>query len=266
LSHLDAVRRSTSLAVVPNKRPQLYLSGDPEADRLLSKDPLALMIGMVLDQQIPLEWAFYGPLNLLQRLGGSFDAAKIASMTEDELVVAFAARPALHRFPASMAKRVQAMCQQIVSDYAGDVTQLWKTATTGDELLHRLRALPGFGQQKAKIFLALLGKQLGVRPPGWAEVAAPFGETGTHLSIADIDGPDALTLVRQHKREMKAAAKATAPAKKAAARKAAPAKKAPVKKAAAKKAAAKKAPARKAAAVKKAPAKKAPAKKTTARA
>jgi uncharacterized HhH-GPD family protein len=212
----------------------VYLSGDPEADRLLSKDPLALLIGLVLDQQIPLEWAFYGPLNLRERIG-PYDARRIAEMPEDELVTAFVTPPALHRFPASMARRTQAMCELLVSDYGGDPAKLWKTAKTGDELLGRVEALPGFGKQKAKIFVALLGKQLSVRPAGWEEAARPFGEAGTHLSIADIDSPEALTLVRQHKREVKAAAKAGASA----------AKKAPARSVAAKNApAAKKAPAR----------------------
>jgi len=206
---------------MPTKQPQLYLSGDPEADRLLSKDSLALLIGMVLDQQIPLEWAFYGPFNLQQRIG-SYDATTIADMAESELVAAFLARPALHRFPAAMARRTQAMCQQLVSDYGGDAARLWKTATSGTELLDRVQALPGFGKQKAKIFVALLGKQFGVKPPGWEEAASPFGEAGSHLSIADIDSPEALTLVRQHKREMKLAARAAAPvAKKTAGRTAA---------------------------------------------
>jgi uncharacterized HhH-GPD family protein len=195
----------------------LYLSGDPDADRLISEDPLALLIAMVLDQQIPLEWAFYGPFNLQERLG-PYDAARIANMPEDELVAAFAARPALHRFPASMARRTQAMCQHIVSSYGGDASALWRTAKSGAELLDRVQALPGFGKQKAKIFVALLGKQFAVKPPGWEEVARPFSESGTHLSIADIDSPEALTLVRQHKREMKVAAKAAASAKKAPAR------------------------------------------------
>jgi uncharacterized HhH-GPD family protein len=191
----------------------LYLSGHPEADKLLSEEPLALLIAMVLDQQIPLEWAFYGPFNLLERLG-SYDVKRIAEMPEDELVAAFCARPALHRFPAAMARRTQAMCQQLVSEYGGEAARLWKTAKTGGELLARVEALPGFGKQKAKIFVALLGKQLGVRPAGWEEVARPFAEAGTHLSIADIDSPESLTLVRQHKREMKLAAKAAAPAAK----------------------------------------------------
>lgn len=237
---------------MPTKRPQLYLSGDPEADRLLSQDPLALLVGMVLDQQIPLEWAFYGPFNLQQRLGTPLDAQRIADMSEDELITAFVERPALHRFPAAMARRVQAMCQLLVSAYGGDAAKLWTTATTGSELLDRVRALPGFGQQKAKIFVALLGKQLGVKAAGWAEVARPFGEAGTHLSIADIDSPESLILVRQHKREMKLAAKAAAPmATKAAGRKSATKTAAPSAKAAGGKSAAnaaKKAPARAAAA------------------
>jgi uncharacterized HhH-GPD family protein len=227
----------------------LYLSGHKEADKLLSKDPLALLIAMVLDQQIPLEWAFFGPLNLQQRIG-PYDARRIAEMPEDELVAAYVTPPALHRFPASMARRTQAMCRQLVSDY-GDPAKLWKTAKTGDELLARVEALPGFGKQKAKIFVALLGKQLGVRPAGWEQAASPFGEAGTYLSIADIDSPEALTLVRQHKREMKAAAKAAAPAAKKApartlnAKNAPAAKKAPARTLNAKNApAAKKAPAR----------------------
>jgi uncharacterized HhH-GPD family protein len=237
---------------MPAKRPQLYLSGDPEADRLLSEDALALLIGLVLDQQIPLEWAFYGPFNLQQRLG-PYDAIRIAEMAEDELVAAFAARPALHRFPASMARRTQAMCQHLVSNYGSDAAKLWKTAETGSELLGRIQALPGFGRPKAKIFVALLGKQFGVKPTGWEEVARPFGEPGTHLSIADIDSPETLTLVRQHKREMKIAAKAAAAEK---APDTSAAKKAPARATAAKKvagSAAKKVPARAAAASKKAP-------------
>jgi uncharacterized HhH-GPD family protein len=224
-----------------------YLSGRPEADKLLSKDPLALLIGMVLDQQIPLEWAFYGPFNLQQRLG-PYDAARIAEMPEDELVAAFVSQPALHRFPAAMARRTQAMCQQLVSDYGGDAAKLWKTAKSGSELLDRVQGLPGFGKQKAKIFVALLGKQLGIRPAGWQEAASPFGETGTHLSIADIDSPEALTLVRQHKREMKAAARAADPAVKKA-----PARAGVVKKAPARAGVAKKDPARAATAKKAAP-------------
>ncbi len=260
----------TSLVGVPTKRPKLYLSGAPEADQLLSEDPLALLIGMVLDQQIPLEWAFEGPFHLMHRLDDRLDAAGLAEMPEEAIIAAFAARPALHRYPAAMARRVQALARHLVEEYGGDAAKVWTTARDGNELFARVRALPGFGQQKAKIFIALLGKQLGLKADGWVEVASPFGHHGTHLSIADIDGPEALVLVREHKREMKAAAKAAAaqaPAKKAPrATKKAPAKKAPAKKAPAKATPARKAaPAKKVSAAKKAPAKKAPVTKAPAK-
>jgi uncharacterized HhH-GPD family protein len=250
-------------------KPKLHLSGDPEADKLLSDDPLALLIGMVLDQQIPLEWAFYGPFNLVQRLDDRLDAAGLAEMPEEALIAVFAARPALHRYPAAMAKRVQALARHLVEEYGGDAAKVWTTAPDGHELLRRVRALPGFGQQKAKIFIALLGKQLGLNAAGWVDVASPFGHHGTHLSIADIDGPESLALVRQHKKEMKAAAKRAAPAAKAAVKKAVPAGKAVAKKVPAGKAVAKKVPAGKAEA-KKVPAtktatKKVPATKTAAK-
>jgi uncharacterized HhH-GPD family protein len=250
-------------------KPKLHLSGDPEADKLLSDDPLALLIGMVLDQQIPLEWAFYGPFNLVQRLDDRLDAAGLAEMPEEALIAVFAARPALHRYPAAMAKRVQALARHLVEEYGGDAAKVWTTAPDGHELLRRVRALPGFGQQKAKIFIALLGKQLGLNAAGWVDVASPFGHHGTHLSIADIDGPESLALVRQHKKEMKAAAKRAAPAAKAAVKKAVPAGKAVAKKVPAGKAVAKKVPAGKAVA-KKVPAtktatKKVPATKTAAK-
>jgi uncharacterized HhH-GPD family protein len=244
-------------------KPKLHLSGDPEADKLLSDDPLALLIGMVLDQQIPLEWAFYGPFNLVQRLDDRLDAAGLAEMPEEALIAVFAARPALHRYPAAMAKRVQALARHLVEEYGGDAAKVWTTAPDGHELLRRVRALPGFGQQKAKIFIALLGKQLGLNAAGWVDVASPFGHHGTHLSIADIDGPESLALVRQHKKEMKAAAKRAAPAAKAAVKKAVPAGKAVAKKVPAGKAVAKKVPAGKAVA-KKVPAGKAVAKKVPA--
>jgi uncharacterized HhH-GPD family protein len=186
----------------------LHLSGDPQADQLISNDPLALLIGMVLDQQIPLERAFSAPRDLEERLGGKLDAATIASMGPGELAAIFAERPALHRFPASNAERVQQLCRIIVEDYGGDPTQIWKGATSGAELLRRVKALPGFGEQKAKIFVALLGKQLGVRPRGWQEVSKPFGDPGTHYSVADITGAESLARVRAHKSQLKAAAKA----------------------------------------------------------
>jgi uncharacterized HhH-GPD family protein len=191
----------------------LYLSGDPEADELLSQDPLALLIGMVLDQQIPLERAFSSPRDLRDRLGGRLDAGHIASMPPDQLAAVFAERPALHRFPASNAARVQQLCQILVDEYAGDAARVWAEAESGADLYRRVKALPGFGEQKAKIFVALLGKQLGVRPPGWEGASQPFSEAGSHFSVADITGPEALALVRAHKAQMKATAKAASAAK-----------------------------------------------------
>ncbi|HXW80746.1 MAG TPA: HhH-GPD-type base excision DNA repair protein, partial [Acidimicrobiales bacterium] len=149
----------------------LHLSGDPEADKLISEDPLALLIGMVLDQQIPLERAFSSPRDLKERLGGKLDARTIAAMDPGELAAIFSERPALHRFPVSNAERVQQLCQIIVQDYGGDAARVWEGVGSGAELLRRVRALPGFGEQKAKIFVALLGKQFGVRPPGWQEAS-----------------------------------------------------------------------------------------------
>ncbi|HVX20172.1 MAG TPA: HhH-GPD-type base excision DNA repair protein [Acidimicrobiales bacterium] len=191
-------------------RKSLYLSGDPKADALLTKDPLALLIGMVLDQQIPLEWAFKGPFELADRLGRPLDAAAIAAMDPEVLVEAFSRRPALHRYPGSMAARVQALCQVVVDDYGGDAGKIWKTAKDGKELLARVKKLPGFGDQKARIFVALLGKQLGVTAAGWAVAATPFGEPGSYMSVADIVDADSLAQVRQYKQAMKAAKKATA--------------------------------------------------------
>ena len=188
----------------------LYLSGDPGADALLSEDPLALLIGMVLDQQVPLERAFSSPRDLRDRLGGQLDAGAIAAMDPAELAEVFSQRPALHRFPASNAGRVQQLCQIIVTEYGGDAASVWEGASSGTELLRRVRALPGFGEQKAKIFVALVGKQLGAHPTGWREVSNPFGDKGTHYSVADITSKESLLRVRAHKAEMKAAAKAKA--------------------------------------------------------
>jgi len=186
----------------------LMLSQQPDADALLDRDPLALVIGMVLDQQVPLEKAFSSPYVLAERLGHVPDAAEIAGLDEDTLVAIFSKPPALHRFPGSMAKRVQAMCRAVVEQYGNDVTNVWTGASDGRELLRRLAALPGFGKQKAQIFVALLGKQLGVDLPGWREAAGPYGEPKSYRSVADITGPESLTKVRAHKQEMKAAAKA----------------------------------------------------------
>ena len=186
----------------------LHLAQDPAADALLSDDPLALLIGMVLDQQIPLEWAFKGPLMLRERLGRPLDAADIAATDPDVLTKVFSERPALHRFPGSNAKRVQDLCRMIVDEYGGDPAALWQGAATGDELYRRVKALPGFGDQKARIFVALLGKQRGVQPEGWREAAGIFGEEGSHRSVADITDPASLAEVRAYKQSMKAQAKA----------------------------------------------------------
>lgn len=193
---------------MPN--PKLALSGNPEADRLLSNDPLALLIGMVLDQQIPLERAFSSPLDLKTRLGGRLDAVQIAAMDPEDLAAKFAERPALHRFPASNAKRVQDLCRIVVDEYGGQASDIWTKAASGDDLYKRIKALPGFGEQKARIFIGLLGKQLDVTTPGWEAAAGKFGQPGTYLSVADIVDPDSLGRVRAYKQQMKAAAKKAA--------------------------------------------------------
>jgi uncharacterized HhH-GPD family protein len=185
----------------------LHLSQIDEADELLTNDPLALLIGMVLDQQIPLERAFAAPLELTKRLGRSLDVAELASFDPDELGSIFAKPPALHRFPGSMAKRVQALCQLVLDQYGGDPAAVWATAADGRQLLRQVTKLPGFGEQKAKIFVALLGKQLAVTPPGWREACAPFGEDGSLRSVADITGPETRSQVRDFKKARKAQAK-----------------------------------------------------------
>jgi uncharacterized HhH-GPD family protein len=188
----------------------LYLSGNRDADDLLATDPLALLIAMVLDQQIPLERAFGAPAELRERLG-DLDAAHIATLSPDAVVAVFSAKPALHRFPGSMAKRVQQVCQVVLDDHEGNAADIWEEARDGEDLRARLTRLPGFGEQKARIFAALLGKQFGVRPPGWREACAPFGEPGTFQSVADIVDPASLAQVRATKQAMKAAAKAATP-------------------------------------------------------
>jgi uncharacterized HhH-GPD family protein len=190
---------------------ELHLSGNSEADQLLSSDPFALLIGMVLDQQIPLERAFSSPKDLKDRLGGRLDAADVASMDPEALARIFAERPALHRFPAANAKRVQDLASIIIEQYGGDAAEVWNGARSGPDLFERVRALPGFGEQKAKIFVGLLGKQLAVRPDGWRDAAGQYGADGTFMSVADIIDTASLSKVRAHKQQMKAAAKAAAP-------------------------------------------------------
>jgi uncharacterized HhH-GPD family protein len=186
----------------------LSLPIDAEANQLLGSDSLALLIGMVLDQQIPLEKAFSSPYVLAQRLGHTPTAAELAEFDPEALVAIFAKPPALHRFPKAMAARVQEVCRALVADYDGDAARLWGGAGDGKELVKRIESLPGFGQQKSQIFAALLGKQYGVEPAGWREAAGAYGEVGSYRSVADIVDGESLAKVRAYKKEMKAAAKA----------------------------------------------------------
>ncbi|MEU9067373.1 HhH-GPD-type base excision DNA repair protein [Streptomyces sp. NPDC048109] len=188
----------------------LHLAQDPEADELLGRSPLAALIGMLLDQQVPMEWAFKGPSTIARRMGAEdLDAHDIAAYDPEAFAALLSEKPAVHRYPGSMAGRVQQLCRYLVETYDGDAEGVWRGVSTGGELLKRLQALPGFGKQKAQIFLALLGKQLGVRPEGWREAAGAYGEPDSFRSVADIRGPESLTKVRAHKQEMKAAAKAS---------------------------------------------------------
>jgi uncharacterized HhH-GPD family protein len=175
---------------------------------LLSASPLALLIGMLLDQQVTIEKAFTSPRDLVRRLGHEPTAQELATFDPGVLAAIFSERPALHRYPRAMAGRVQQLCQQIVDRYGGDPAGIWADTRTGAELLARLRDLPGFGADKAQIFLALLGKQCGVRPRGWREAAGHFGEKGGHYSVADIVDDASLAAVRAYKQDKKAAAKA----------------------------------------------------------
>ncbi|GAB6939995.1 HhH-GPD-type base excision DNA repair protein [Isoptericola variabilis] len=191
---------------------QLWITGDPETDALLGDDMFALLVGMLLDQQYPMEHAFAGPRKIRDRLG-SIDPHAVADADPDEFVALATTPPAIHRYGRSMAGRVQALARAIVDDYDGDVAKLWTAPgaegpATGAEVLARLRALPGFGEQKAKIFLALLGKQRGVRPAGWQEAAGHYGDEGSRRSIADVTSAESLAEVRTFKKAQKAAAKA----------------------------------------------------------
>ena len=186
----------------------LHLASTVEANTLLARDPFALLIGMLLDQQVPMEKAFTSPEVLRDRLGGQLDAPTIAEYDPEQFAAIFREPPALHRFPAAMAKRVQALARALVDNYAGDAAALWTTASSGADLVRRVAALPGFGKQKAQIFTALLGKQLGVRPRGWREAAGPYGENGATRSVADVVDAESLQRVRAYKQQVKAAAKA----------------------------------------------------------
>ena len=186
----------------------LWLTGDDDADRLLAADPLALLIGMLLDQQVAMETAFAGPAKIADRMG-RLSAEAIAAANPEEFAQLCATPPAVHRFPGSMAGRIQSLCQMLVSEYEGDAAALWtREEPTGAEILRRLKALPGFGDQKSKIFLALLGKQRGLQASGWLEAAGDYGEDGARRSIADVRDAESLLEVRATKKAAKAAAKA----------------------------------------------------------
>ncbi|MEU1237474.1 HhH-GPD-type base excision DNA repair protein [Micromonospora aurantiaca (nom. illeg.)] len=186
----------------------LSLPIDPQANELLARSPLALLLGMVLDQQVPMEKAFSSPYVLEQRLGHEPDAAELAGYDPDALVEIFARPPALHRFPKAMAARVQEVCRALVERYDGDPARLWSDVTDGRELLRRVVELPGFGRQKAQIFVALLGKRFGITPDGWREAAGDYGDADAHRSVADVTDPESLRRVREFKQRMKAEAKA----------------------------------------------------------
>lgn len=185
------------------RRGTLAITGDAEADRLLNTDPLALVLGMLLDQQIPMEWAFMGPYRLTERMGGALDATTIAAMDPEVFAGLVKAKPALHRFPDSMAGRMQSLCQHVVDHYDGDAAALWRGVRRADVLFDRLVALPGYGEEKARIFTAILAKRFDRTPAGWENAAGPFADD-TPRSVADIDSPEALERVRTWKKAQKA--------------------------------------------------------------
>lgn len=183
----------------------LHITGDDDADRLLNTDGLALLIGMLLDQQVPMAWAFRGPATIRERLG-SLDARTIADMDPETLVDVCCGPPAIHRFPAVMARRIHDLCRHVVEHHRGEATDIWNAATDGADLQARLRALPGFGDEKTKIFIALLAKRFDIRPAGWEVAARPFSDD-IPRSAADVDGPAALEEVREWKRAQRARGK-----------------------------------------------------------
>jgi len=185
----------------------MYLASTPEANALLEQDPFALLLAMMLDQQIPMEKAFTSPAVLRDRLGRDLVAADIAQLDAGKLDELFRQPPALHRFPAAMATRARELARIVADEYGGDAAAIWNQASSGADLVARLKRLPGFGPQKARIFAALVAKQLGVEPAGWRTATAPYGEPGTFASAADVvDGPS-LAKVKAYKRQQKSAAK-----------------------------------------------------------
>ncbi|SDL37354.1 HhH-GPD-type base excision DNA repair protein [Streptomyces indicus] len=204
----------TAKKTAKNSAVEIHLAQNPEADELLGRSPLAALVGMLLDQQVPMEWAFTGPYTIAERLGrDDLDAHEIAAYDPEAFTELFKTKPAVHRYPGSMAQRVQQLCRYLVDEYDGDATALWSDVKDGKELLARLKALPGYGEQKAKIFVAVLGKRYGVTPEGWREAAGSYGDKDSYRSAADITGPESLAKVRAFKQEMKAAAKAAKSAK-----------------------------------------------------
>src|SRR3954447_24594162 len=185
----------------------LSLPIEPEATKLLHASPLALIMGMLLDQQIPMEKAFSSPYVLRQRLGHDLDAREIAAFDPEAFEAIVAQPPALHRFPRANAKRIQELCQVLVERYDGEAFNVWTGVDSGAELVRRMGQLPGFGQQKSQIFVALLAKQFGIQPEGWREAAGVYGEEGSLRSVADITDEGSLAKVREYKQAMKAAAK-----------------------------------------------------------
>ncbi|QZY27879.1 HhH-GPD-type base excision DNA repair protein [Nocardioides coralli] len=184
----------------------IAITGDDHADEVLTGSPFALLVGMMLDQQYPMEHAFRGPAKVLDRFG-SLEPAAIAAADPDEFAELCATPPAIHRFPGSMARRLQELARIVADEHEGDASRLWTGATDAKDLLRRIQALPGFGKQKSQIFVALLAKQLGVRPPGWEQVVGAYAEDG-YRSVADVVDAESLQKVRDHKKQMKAAAKA----------------------------------------------------------
>lgn len=186
--------------------PAIPVTSNPEANDFLVSDPLALLIGMLLDQQVPMEWAFLGPWTLRERLGGTLDAGAIAAMSEDEVDRLFRDKPALHRYPGSMATRTHALCQFLVEHYDGDAARIWTPLPDGKELYRRLRELPGYGDEKTRIFMAILAKRLGLKAKGWEDAAKPFSDD-VPRSVADIDSAEGFARVREFKKAKRAAGK-----------------------------------------------------------
>ena len=202
---------TTATPAASGLRDQIVLAQERDADALLTRDPLALLVGMLLDQQFPMERAFAGPWTIAQRLGvETLDAAAIAAMDPDAFTTLCCTPPAIHRYPASMATRIIGVCTYVASELDNDVTRVWTSASTGAQALKHLKALPGFGDQKARIFLALLGKQRGLDLPGWQAAAGAYGDAGSRRSVADVTSAETLAEVRAFKQETKKAAKAAA--------------------------------------------------------